>query len=529
MAEVHDLSSMRSQVEARRNEEMELFGGGPPSGGGEGVSSAFVQECAGLEDLGDGLLYCALNTGRYVFNKSGDNWMRWVGHHWELDLLDMAIADVELVADRYLMEADALGEKITKATKKGNKDLEKHLRKSQDKILAKARRLRQDQGRNACIKFSKTNNTNALAIKGDEIDTQPLLLACANGVVDLEKGTRRDGLPEDYLLRASPVDFVSLDEPCPEWEKTLLEIYDGDEDLIAFLQRLFGYSIMGVSIEHVLPVFYGAGRNGKSLLFDVIKYVLGPLAGPVQPELLLDQGRARSSSGPSADIMTLRGLRLAIASETDENRRFSTATVKRFTGGDPIVARAGYDRYETTWDPTHTLFLLTNNKPHASAEDYAFWQRVYLINHPLSFVPSPSLPNERPVDRQRGMKLKAEASGILAWLVRGCLEYQRMGLQPPDVVREAVDEYRSDEDIIADFLDENCRFHKHFEESASALYERFCEWFLAANLGRKPWSQKIFGGKLTKKGFESRKSGTKYWLGLKLKEKEREQGDFFHS
>lgn len=131
------------------------------------------------------------------------------------------------------------------------------------------------------------------------------------------------GRPEDYLTKASPVEWQGIDAPRERWDQFILEIMDGDQEMADYLRRLFGCSIVGKVTEHVFAVFHGVGRNGKSLMVDTITEVLGELANPIPAEMLLDQGNARSSAGPSPDIMALRGQRLAFASETDEGRKFS--------------------------------------------------------------------------------------------------------------------------------------------------------------------------------------------------------------
>ena len=174
-----------------------------------------------------------------------------------------------------------------------------------------------------CLDFAKANDQSPLAIRGDEIDAQPWSFAVANGVIDLRTGVPRPGRPDDYLMKSSPVEWQDIDAPCPTWERFVKEVMDDDQEVADFLRRAFGYGITGLSTEHVFIVFHGRGRNGKGIMTEIIQEVLGgrdassALAGPVQSEMRLDQGK-RSVAGPSPDIMALRGLRLAFASETDE-------------------------------------------------------------------------------------------------------------------------------------------------------------------------------------------------------------------
>jgi len=351
-----------------------------------------------------------------------------------------------------------------------------------------------------------------MAIRGEEIDRQPWLFPCSNGVIDLRTGKMRPGKSDDFLLKASPVEWKGVDEKCPIWEKTLDEIFSGNQQLVAFMQRLLGYSILGLSTEHIIAVWTGQGRNGKGLMVNVISEILGPLAGPIRAEMLLDQSRQSNSAGPTPDIMTLRGLRLAWASETDENCKISPSRVKWLTGNDELTGRNPHDKFEVKFKPTHTLFLLTNHKPHAPADDFAFWERVLLIPFELSFVNrTPRAPNERRADRELESKLIGEASGILAWLVKGCLIWQKEGLNPPPIVKDATAEYRKDEDMLEDFVDQCCIIDPGNDNvwvGATQLYQAFEEWW-KVNISKNVPKQKKFGN-LAAKRFDRRKVGGVY-------------------
>lgn len=483
----------------------------------------YILACLNANEHGDGALYAALHRGRFVFNKSSGEWLAWAGHHWRRDVMGEHLAAVEDVAERYLEELGPLDELIGEATRDGKKEYAKELEATRRTIERRASRLRSESGRQNAVKFANTSR-EALAIVGEELDANPWLLACANGVIDLQTGKMRPGRQKDYLLKAVPVAWDGLDAPAPVWERTLLEIFDGDAELVAYLQRLFGYGVTGLSTEHVLPVLHGKGRNGKSLIVETIHAVLGDLAGPIQSEMLLDQGRSKSSSGPSPDIMSLRGLRLAFASETDEHRKFSPSRCKWLSGSDTLVGRYPHDKYESKFRPTHMLVLLTNHRPHAPADDFAFWERVHLVPFPLSFVDrEPEEADERRMDKSLPAQLRAEASGVLAWLVRGCLAWQSEGLRPPPAVLEATGAYKREEDLLADFLEEVCLADPGVvpageELSAALLYEAFRTWF-ETNVSKKHvWTQKVFGLAMAKRFAKRKRNGLIYYLGLRLKE-----------
>tara|TARA_Y100001954_G_C15819879_1_gene609388 strand:+ start:1217 stop:2824 length:1608 start_codon:yes stop_codon:yes gene_type:complete len=504
--------TIREQIAARRAEEEAVVGGEAPAE--EKLTSEFIQQCARSGQLGDGRLYAALHRGKYVFNKQTKEWLWFNGAHWNLDELDTAKAAVEDVVDVYDEERRQLWKQYLNAE---DKEEAKRLNSLHDMVAKKVNQLRNDNGRNKCLEFAHTMREEPLHILGDELDADPWLLGCANGVLDLRTGVLREGEPGDYILKASPTKWEGIDAPREAWEKSVLEIMSDDQEMADYLRRLFGYACFGVAPEHVFAVLHGQGRNGKSYMVETIQEVLGDLAGPIPAEMLLDQGVSRNSSGPTPDIMALRGRRLAFASETDEGRKFSASRVKWFSGGDSLTGRHGYGNMRmVSFKPSHQLFLLTNHKPHASADDFAFWERMHLVPFELSFVKrEPRSENERPVDLELGEKVRAEHSGILAWLVQGCLEWQEYGLNPPGKVLEATAEYRRDEDLLADFLDECCFVSDDSSVwvGATAIYDVFC-WFFERNYSKKKTiPQKIFGN-LMQKRFKREKVGTYRYLGV---------------
>jgi putative DNA primase/helicase len=346
-----------------------------------------------------------------------------------------------------------------------------------------------------------------------------MLFACANGVIDLETGVLRPGRPEDLITLASPAEFKGIDCPAPIWERTLTEIFAGQEIIIPYLQRLFGYAMTGSVREKVFPLFYGAtGWNGRSLIIETVNHVMGSMAGSIQSEMLLSQRFAKSSAAPSPDIIALKGLRMAFASEIDEGQKFSAAKIKWLTGKDELIGRSPHDKYSTRFDPTHKLFLMTNTQPEAPANDKAFWERVHLIPFKISFVNrDPQEPYERRAILDLDQQLRKEESGILAWLVRGCLFYQQKGLTPPLEITKATEEYRKGEDVLADFIEECCIREDGAKGKASDLYQRYVKWY-HDNVGEKERTGTWFGKQLRQKFPKSKSNGVVIYQGIALKD-----------
>jgi putative DNA primase/helicase len=504
---ITDINEIRKRVEARRDEE-EVRRGDPPSGGNGGVElpSHFVRACLRTNQHGDGEMFKALFRGKFVFCKSMDTWLRWAGHHWEIDKMGAAAAAVEQVATEYEKEAAKIKKSLAEVK---DKEMMKGLTALVDAIESRANQLRGDSRRQNCLKFSHTSD-NPLAIDGAELDTKPWLLPCKNGVVDLLTGKFRPGRPEDFLLKATPIEWQGVDAPRDAWIHALTEIMAGDADMVAFLQRLFGLSIVGKVVEKVFPVLTGpGGDNGKTTVIEAIANALGPMAGPIPSEMLV-AGFRQNSSGPSPDIMSLKGLRIAYAAETEDGAKVSAARVKLFTGKDSLTGRWPNDKFPVTFLPCHTLFLLSNFKPKADSQDKAFWSRMINIPFVMRFLKNrpPSAENERAADPHLDEKLKAQAPGILAWLVEGCLIWQRDGLAIPIKVLRENEEYQSGEDDIGAFID-YCLV-KDDDKSAGAtdIYNLFCKWWKRF-VGNFPPKQKKLGGYLRDR-FRFEKAGGVY-------------------
>ena len=303
----------------------------------------------------------------------------------------------------------------------------------------------------------------------------------------------------------------------PIWDDSLLQIFEKDTILIPFVQRIFGYGITAEKKrEHMFPILEGPdGQNGKGTILEAVFEVMGPLlSGPIEAEMLLDQGRAKSSTGPSADIMDLRGKRIIWASETNEGRKFNIGKVKWLTGGDTLKGRTPFAKNGVSFKVTHTLFLITNHRPKADPNDSPFWKRVFLIPFHVSFVSDPKQPNERKADFELPEKLKTEASGILAWLVRGCLEWQKKGLMPPDVVKLATQTYQEDEDVLGHFIDDSCFLGPDKKVKAIDFYNAYTKW--CEENGHKAMNSTNFGRRMSLRFENERGRSGKYYFGVGL-------------
>lgn len=320
-----------------------------------------------------------------------------------------------------------------------------------------------------------------IADTGEGWDMDPLLLGVENGVVDLRTGELRAGRRTDRITKAVSLEYDPK-ATAPRWERFLPEVFRSEADLIDFVHRAIGYSLTGLDREQVLFMLYGVGSNGKSVFLKTVRETLGPYGADTPFTTLEHSARA---SIPS-DVAALDGRRFVTASETGSTARLNEARIKALTGGDEITARFNYGDW-FTFRPTFKLWLSVNHRPRVADTSHAFWRRVRLIPFLETFTPETA-------DQKLEEKLRAEARGILAWAVRGALEWQRRGLAPPESVTTATADYRQSEDQLAGFLTERCTTGPAKRAKAGQFFKAYTAWAEAEGLKeRERLGSRTFG------------------------------------
>jgi putative DNA primase/helicase len=284
----------------------------------------------------------------------------------------------------------------------------------------------------------------------------------------------------------------------------LARVTDDQPELIAFLKRVAGYALTGLTREHALFFLYGRGANGKSTLINVLIECLGDYHKTAPIETFT----ASTSERHPTDLASLRGARLVTATETEEGRRWAESKIKALTGGDRISARfMRQDFFE--YSPQFKLMIAGNHKPGLRSVDEAIRRRLNLIPFTITI-----LLGER--DPALTAKLKAELPGIMAWAVEGCLEWQNVGLAPPKAVTDATDAYLEAEDAISTWMEECGIRDPHAWEARSKLWTSWMEW--AGKSGEHVSSQRQFHARLEGKLEPKRDSyGARGWRGLRIK------------
>jgi len=460
----------------------------------ERFTSDVIIRAVNANEDGDAWLYKTLFRDRMVYDHAAKVWFVWSGHYWKEDEVNRALESIEEVINLYEKEHSKQSTLAVEETKKQNNIKAADHKKTASDIFKRIKDLQRLSRKKNVLELARSGE-KGLGVSGNNTwDQNTMLLGCSNGIIDLETGSFLSGLPEDYIQKITNTEWIHIDEPCPVWETFIMQIFNENADLASYFKRLMGYALTGKNTEHKFPILHGRGRNGKGTVLETIRYVLGDLAGSIPAETLLDQKQHSSGGAATPDLMALRGRRIAWASETNEGRRFNIGKVKWLCGGDTITGRHLFGKM-ASFEPTHTLLLITNHKPKADSSDYAFWQRVHLIPFELSYVDEPKEWFERKADKTLLDKLKAEASGILAWLVRGCLEWQRIGLSPPECVKLATAEYQKDQDTIRLFIDECCQLNAESTARAGELYEGYVSW--CKTNGMYPVNSTRFGKHLT--------------------------------
>lgn len=335
-------------------------------------------------------------------------------------------------------------------------------------------------------------------------DSNPWLLNVANGTLDLKAGLLRPHRREDHLTKLVPIDFDETAD-CPRWVEFLDRVTGQNEELRAYLQRLAGYLLTGVTTEQSFHFLYGEGANGKSVFCEIIALLLGEYAMIAQPQMIM----ARRHSGVPNDIARLKGMRTVLMNETSQESRFDEARLKDLTGTDSLTGRF-LNREFFDFAPTHKLLLRGNHKPTIVGTDNGIWRRLHLVPFTVS-IPEPEQ------DRHLLEKLRRELPGILRWALVGCLEWQRLGLAPPPMITQAVDDYRQESDTLGRFIEEHCQPSPDAQTKTSAFFGQYRDY--CQQLGERSLSQRDVAGEMERRGYLRRRTtgGARIFEGIELK------------
>jgi putative DNA primase/helicase len=430
---------------------------------------------SGFSDDALALGFSERHDGEILFVPTWGHWLRWDGCRWIRDDR-LCIFDLSRTLCRDFAAVAAA-------------DADRQVR-------ALASRLTNARTVAAVETLARSDQRSARS--ADAFDNDPWILNTPGGIVDLRTGMMREHQRSELVTK---VTSCTPGGPCRRWMRFLIQVTQGDRQLIRYLQRLIGYSLTGVTREHSFVFIWGPGGNGKSVLLNAIAAVLGDYCTTAMADVF---SVGRNEQHPT-HLATLRGARMVIVTEVEEGAQWAESRLKSLTAGDRIAARfMRGDPFEFT--PTFKLWIAGNHRPVLRNPDVAMRRRLNLI--PMTFVPN------RP-DAGLADVLRTEQAGILAWAIRGCLKWQRDGLHPPAAVKEASTAYFTEQDSLAAWVDERCQRETLATTPSRALFSNWKRWM--DDRGEDPGTEKRFSESLERLAAKKRTSKCVVFLGLKLR------------
>jgi len=394
-------------------------------------------------------------------------------------------------------------------------DLAKQVAKS---MYERASQIDDDNERKAFVKWTlRTESRQALmnmielakpdlSVRPELLDVDKYLLNLRNGTYDLRNDKLLSHSPEDRLTMMANVEY-DPDAKCPKWIEFLNKIFAGDQDLIGFVQKALGYSLTGDTGEDCFFIVYGTGANGKTTFLNTIETVLGDYAAQSRAETFLSKDRDTIPS----DLARLKGRRFVVATEFPQGKVIAESLIKSLTGRDELTVRELFGKW-FQYKPQFKIWLGTNHKPVVRDNSVGFWRRVKLIPFEVQIPVNERIRNFEDI-------LLEEASGILNWMLEGYREWKNEGLGDTEKIREATAEYRDENDVLRDFLEERCIEDPNASISKKELYQAYVDWSTFNT--EKTLSKGTFLRLIEERGYKPYRSNKERgWKGITLKKEQ---------
>lgn len=442
-----------------------------------------------VDMFGKDILYC--------FEEK--KWFVWNSKYWQADVMNSVKSLVENMTQVMTDEAFAEYRKALN----GSND-EKNAKSEFDMKMKNIHALRQKKGKENCL--SEAQHLRP-AVK-DDFDRDPWKICCQNAIYDL-----RTGQPEPFdrskmmtMVTAYPAD---MDHEPKMFIDFLHQILVGHEENYDYIHRLLGYAITGSMREDQVYFLYGNGNDGKSLLLDVVGTVIGEYAATAKTDLICANKYA-SSKQSETQLAQLWRKRFVTIEETDKNDRLAEKMVKTMaSSAGRIVARHLYAE-EFSYHFTGKIIAATNYKPYVTGTDKGIWRRIVAIPFDLS------LP-EGKEDKDLKDKLLKEAPQILGWLIKGAVEYCNKGLEKTESIKAFTDEYRVEQDVLAQWIREKCdTTDKNCHTSSMELYREYMIW--RSNNGMQETTSTMFGRDMGKKFSKAIVDHVTVYFGIKIRQ-----------
>lgn len=429
------------------------------------------------------------------FNAVDKKWFFFNGSYWQEDIGNQR---VELAAER-----------VANSIKKEKPELSFSTKTDEDKAMNEWYKFQKDSRSHMAKMHMIDEFKKYVIVKHGEFDKEDMLLNTESGYVDLSSGELHDHDIDKKFSHQTVAEY-SDNVDAPLWEKFLNQIFNNDEELIHYVQKAIGYSFTGSVDEQCLFILNGRGRNGKSVFSNVVSDVAGNYAKQMNVQTIV--AKKNQSGSANSDIARLEGARIVTSSELNEGDRFDESLVKQLTGGDKILARFLYGS-EFEYKPKFKIWMATNHLPIIRGTDDGIWRRIKIIPFNIQ------IPKEK-VDKKLEYKLKAEYTGILNWIVQGAIMWQQEGLKDPEAVTRVIETYRAEMDPLDAFLEECCTTGQNYSIKAREMYDAYHEW--AKESEEYKMSMTKFGREMSKKLLRVKKMDGWYYVGLKLKEPDKD-------
>jgi len=423
-------------------------------------------------DTFNGQVFAELHLGRLKYVYPARKWIRWDERRWSWCSGGEALEAAKATAQEVLRRA-------AEDFQRDPSSAEAKRKLSQAQQSFNLKRLEP-------MLICAAAETEMHVTEMSELDANPMLLGCRNGVIDLKNGQLLWPQPEMLITKQVDAEYHK-EAPCPQWEKFLVDIMLGDRETIDYLQKAVGYTLTGNVSEELLHFAYGTGRNGKSVFANILRRLMNDYALVAPAEMLMQRDRGGSANN---DVARLVGARLLLANETRNGQAMDDLALKTLVSTEAIAARFLHHEF-FEFRPTHHIWMRGNHKPLVRDESEGAWRRIRLLPFELDLSPAD-------VDSELEEKLWSEREGILSWAVTGCLRWQGEGLESSPRIRGASASYRKDCDLFGEFIDEQCVLDKSARVIQRELWRGYQFW--CGENGVKAGSKKSFTRKLEERG-----------------------------
>ena len=429
-----------------------------------------------LRDIANGIRFANDYRGRIVFVRDSDKVFKYSEQRgW-----------VPISAD----EVTQLAKRVVSGMRKEAAIAFQNEQSNAKELMAEV--LRSSTERVLASMISMARTEPGMSVSMAEIDADPYLLGVMNGVVNLRTGTLEKPSPSLLVTKRANVTYDASASGATF--EAFLRAVVPDEEEREFLILWLGYALSGLVTEQYFLFIHGKGANGKSVLAEFIAWLLGEYALRIDTQMLMRQNR--SSQAASPDIVNLAGRRLVYCSETTDGQRLDDARVKELTGGDTLQGRELYARSPVTFSPTHKLLMIGNHTPIVQDDSDGMWRRIKTLLFPSQFQPG-----DKGYDPDILAKLKADGPGALNVLLRGFAKFQKTGIQIPESMTRATQQYRDDQDLFGQWLEDDCQLDGSSTTSKEDLYRNYKVW--SESCGVRPLARQRFSRRLTERGLKT--------------------------